>query len=136
MLFLNPSEVTLLGAPLRDVRSLAVDRVAARAVTEWSDAGPHAVFADVPEQRVTIVISRDVAADEPAGVRPGDQGAIQFRAGAGLDEAGVRSYSATVVALRVAHRLSRTGGAAQEIELLALSPTGAADPIVESEVTP
>ncbi len=135
MLFLNPSVVTLLGRALGNVHSLAVDRAGARTATEWGDLGPHAVFADVPEQRVSVSILREVTEDEPAGARPGDQGALLFRAGAGADDAGVRSYSATVVVLRVTHRLTRRGGAAQEIELLAVSPTGAADPIVESEVT-
>lgn len=134
MVFLNPASVTLLGKTLDGVTLVLVDRRATKLALERGDLGPHCVFADAPEQRVVVRVERAVSADEAAPAKPGEQGALAFRTGVGSDNAGVRSYSATVVVMAVEHEIRRRGGARQVIEMVALSATGADDPIAESGV--
>ena len=47
MLVMNPRSVSFDGELLEDVTSVVIDRRGERVVVEWSDEGPHAVFADV-----------------------------------------------------------------------------------------
>lgn len=132
MLFLNPMSVTLLGKTLDNVTALAVERLATKAVVEWSDGGPHPVFADAPEQKTTITLTRVVAQDEATPARPGDQGALTFRVGAGADDAGNRSYTATVVVMGVGYDLTAKAGAKQTIEMVAVASAGGTDPVAEA----
>lgn len=56
MIWLNPDRVALGSFELRHVTSIAVDREARRRTEEWTDLGPHLAFADVPEQRVNVMV--------------------------------------------------------------------------------
>ncbi|RMD63572.1 MAG: hypothetical protein D6824_05145, partial [Planctomycetota bacterium] len=58
MLLLSPHRTTLLGKTLGGVQLVALDRRAPRLVREWSDLGPHLVFADAAEQLVQLRIVR------------------------------------------------------------------------------
>lgn len=131
MLFLRPQHVMLFNQALDGVSAVVVDREASRVALEWSDAGPHVVFADAPELKVTIRVTRALTRDEATPARPGDTGPLVFRVGAGADDAGVRLFSATVVVMGVRHSLKSEGGARQEIEMVAVS-SGAPDPIAET----
>lgn len=136
MLILHPTDVTLLGAPLPGVESIAVSREAARFVTERTDAGPHSVFADAPEQAVEITVLRAIEGPQPAGPIPGQQGTLVFTGALSGADGPARRVSATVVVRSARIELSRRKGAAQRLELVALSTDGAADPIAIQEVTP
>lgn len=134
MLALNPSLVRFGGQDWRDVTLVAVDRVAARPVLEWTDLGPFPAFADTPEQRVDVKIVRALERDEPAPPRPGDSAAVEFRVAPGAGAPAHRvAFTGVVVAVR--HELSGRS-AAQTVQLVALSPDGAADPIAVTEDQP
>lgn len=130
MLVVRPGSVMLIGRALDHVELLTVDRLSGELALEWSDRGPHVVFADAPEQRVMIRLKRALTADESAPARAGDAGELRWRRSAGTD-AGSREYAASVVVQSVEHELSVKGGALQRIVMVAISPDGAADPVTE-----
>lgn len=134
MIWLNPERVTLGPFELRNVLSVAVDRDAHRTAEEWTDLGPHLGFADVPEQRVSVMISRRILETETVGPKPGESHALVFRTSAGASAAGVRLVSMTVVVTSVDHLISSSGRATQRIRAAALSTDGAADPVSETAV--
>ncbi len=136
MLVLHPTDVSLLGAPLPGVESIAVSRAATKFIAERTDAGPHPVFADAPEQAVEIAIVRTLDGPQPPGPQPGQQGTLVFTGALSGADGPARRVSATVVVRAARIELSRAKGAAQRIELLALSTTGAADPVTIQEAHP
>ncbi len=134
MLILNPTRVRFAGAVWDDVTRIAVDRSAAREIAEWSDAGPHVVLADVPEQRVLVTIERQLVRDGMDGPRPGDSGELTFYASPAGSEAGRVRVRLTGVVAAVTHDLSSRKGATRKVELIAVSGDGAADPVVITAV--
>lgn len=130
MLVIRPWSVTLLGKSLHNVEALTVDRLSGGLALERSDKGPHVVFADAPEQRVVIRVRRQLTADEATPARAGEAGELRWTRSAGTD-AGSREFVASVVVERVEHELSARAGAAQRIEMVAISMDGAADPVTE-----
>lgn len=132
MLILSPQLVRFDSQEWTDVSLIAIDRVAAREAIEWSDLGPHPMFADVPEQRTTIRLVRRLDRGDLSAPAPGQLGALSFEVSPAATEAGKRIHTAQCVVLSVRHELS-TGpkgpSAMQTIELVALSSDGAADPV-------
>jgi len=115
MLVLNPREVRFESQTLEDVTLLSIDRRAARTAVEWSDFGAHAVFADVPEQRVVVRFVQDLARGDLGGLAPGDEGALSFQTAPTGGHAGRRKVSATIIVTSVTHELSRKRGAVRTI---------------------
>lgn len=134
MIWLDPSRVTLGGAALEGVTSVSVDRRATRFVEEHSDAGPHVVFADAPEQRVTVRVVRSVGEEEAGAHRPGDSGVLSFETGLSASAPGARRVTMQVVVQSVANKVDPRAGATQTIEGVALSSDGAADPVVDEAI--
>ncbi|RMH26184.1 MAG: hypothetical protein D6693_07695 [Planctomycetota bacterium] len=132
MLFLNPHEVTLDGAPLGGVRAITLSRRATRLAVEHDDAGPHPVFADAPEQRATLTVHRDLTSDDPgldSSLAPGRQAALAFTTSPNASDASPRAFAATAVITAVETDLRRDADAArQTLTLLLVSATGGADP--------
>lgn len=129
MVFLNPDTVAFGAIALTNVQFVAVDREARRTALEYTDLGPYAAFADVPEQRITVRIVRRITESEALPIKPGDRATLSLRAGPNLSGAGVRAMAATVVISAVEFTLSNRGGATQRISAIALSSTGGVDPI-------
>lgn len=135
--WLNTSEVVLLGEALAGVRSVVVDRSTTRAAVEWSDAGAEVVFADSAERRVDVTIVREgEVASGAFATAPalGAMGELSFVASPNGSDANRVRVEATVVVLDVTHALVRAGGARQTIKCIAVSDDGASEPVVESEV--
>ena len=139
MLLPHPNSLTFADTPLPDATLVTIDRAAAKEILDWSDNGPHPIFADVPEQRTTITIVRTLTRGDLAAPRPGEQGDLTFvfsAAGANTD-AQRKRLSATCVVRDIRHELNpaKPGGAhaRQLITLLALSPTGTEDPITTTD---
>ena len=132
MLLLNPNRVTLGTAELTNVSAITIDRTARRAALEWTDLGPHIGFADVPEQRVAITVIRNLFASELSPAKPGDELLLTARAAASASAAGVIVVSATVVVQSISHAITQGAKATQIIRAVAVSSTGAADPITET----
>ncbi len=132
MIWIDPAGVRLGGASLGGVSSISVDRHAERLLAERSDFGPHVVFADAPEQRVSVRIVRTVGPEGPGGHRPGDLASLEFRAGPSASDAGMRVVTIQVVVEAVLNRVDPKAGATQTIECVAISSDGVADPVVET----
>lgn len=129
MLLLNPRSVTFGSATWDSVVAVMIDRDSVRFVEEWSDAGPHAVLADAPEQRVTIRVVQEVTRDDLGSPRPGEAGALSLCTAPTGADAGRRKLTAQAVVRSVSHEVSLKRGAVRTITLVAVSADGAADPI-------
>jgi len=129
MLVLNPREVTFDGETWGNVSLVAIDRKAETSVVEFGDLGPHAVFADVPARRVEIRVERDVVRDDLGGPLPGQIGELAFFTAPTASNAGRKRVTSQAVVLGVRHELSTKKGAIRRIDLVAVSPDGAQDPV-------
>lgn len=130
MLVLSPREVRFGGETWAGVASVAVDRRASRAVVEWSDAGPHAAFADVAEVEVRVRVTQHLDADASDGPEAGASGTLTFVTAPGRSGAHRRRVSAACVVLGVTHEVSERRAGVRTIELVAVSPDGGAgDPV-------
>lgn len=140
MLILTPASVRFDTLTLDDVTLIAVERSAERAVVEWSDLGPHPTFADVPEQRTTVKLSRRVFRGELASPNLGQLGELSFVVSPAGTAAATRKHAAQCVVLAVRYDLVNGASgaakgpiAAQTIELVALSSSGSAEPFVVAD---
>lgn len=139
MLFLNPQNVALDGAPLDHVRAIAVSRKAHRLVVEYTDRGPHPSFIDVPEQRTTITITRDLTDGEPqinTTIKPGLQTQLTFTTAPNASDAQTQPFTITVVLTDTEVHLGRDSHATHTIRAIAVSPTGVLDPFTTLELPP
>ncbi len=133
MLLLNPRRVRFGNESWEDVTAMTVDRRAVRTVVEWSDEGPHAVLADVPRQRVNLRVVQQVSREDIGTPRPGQEGLLVAYTSPAGSEGGRRRVSCMAVVTAVTHELSLSRGAVRTVELVAVSGSGAADPIVVEE---
>ena len=136
MIWLNPTNVSFGSDTYSLVESVAIDRDASRLVVEHGDDGPHAVFADVPKQRVTVRIVRRVS-DPSANVpSPGAMAELSFDTSANASLADARRITvASAVVSSVTHTLTRSDGGRQTIVLVAVSSDGATDPVQNTPIT-
>jgi hypothetical protein len=133
MLILNPRRVIFADQPWEQVTLVAIDRRAQRLALEWSDAGPHAVFADVPEQRVDLRVVMDVERDDIGGPAPGQLGELTLVTSPTASDARRRRLTVSAVVTAVSHEVSLRKGAVRTVELVAVSAGGADDPIAITE---
>lgn len=135
MLILNPAKLSLLGLEYGSIESVKVNQLAHREVVEWSDAGPHAVFADIPECRVEIEISQRLesgTADQSLdGPKPGQLGAFEVITSPNASQARRRKLSAQCVIKSVRNEAGPR--AKRTITLIALSSDGSTDPITTTD---
>ncbi len=124
MLILNPDKVTFAGEPWTEVVVVSIERASEKSVLEWSDNGPHAVYADVPEERMTIRITRLVSASEIDTPGPGALGELEFFTSIGTSDARRQRVRALGVIERVTYQCVQKSGTTQTITLLAISTSG------------
>ena len=139
MLITTPAAVRFDTVTLDDVVLIAVERSAERAIVEWSDLGPHPTFADVPEQRITVKVSRRIARGDLSALTPGHLGELSFVVSHAGTAAAAKKHAAQCVVLGVKYDLSAAASgkqpsAVQTIELVAVSSTGSAEPFVVTDV--
>lgn len=130
MLMLNPQSVRFGAARWDDVAAVLVNRAAARLTIEWSDMGPHIVFADVPEERVTIRVTRRLVRGTTFTPRPGDAAELVAYTAPTAGEASRRRVRIGAVVTDVSHEVSTRHGGVQTVTLVGISTNGAADPVV------
>jgi hypothetical protein len=106
MLLLSPRTVTFGAARWDGVASVAIDRSAHSTIEEWTDLGPYAALADVPEQRVRIRIVQDLSASDLAAPVPGDEALLTLTTAPVAADSARRRLSATAVVLDVRRALS------------------------------
>jgi hypothetical protein len=134
MLILNPQAVKFGPTTWEDVAAITIDRAAERTILEWTDSGPHPALADVPEQLVTIKVTRRLLRDDLSSPAPGQSAELVFCTSPTAAQGGRKRARATVVVTSVVHQLTgqRSGadpGALRTITMLCISSDGAADPI-------
>lgn len=129
MLVLNPRLVKFGSAVWEGVLAITIDRAAHKQVLEWSDLGPHAVLADVPEERIDLTVVRELVRDDLAGPRPSEQAELVFYTSPTASDAARKKVSVQAVVVAVTHELSLKKGAVRTIRLIAVSSTGGTDPI-------
>ncbi len=134
MIYLQPRRVTLAGQTLDHVSAVIIDRTADLLAVEHSDLGPHVAFVDVPQQRITVRIQRTPVADEPSTLAPGDSATLTLRTAPSPAAPDSRQLSATVVITGVEHDITARKGLIQTITAIAVSTTGAQDPITQTIV--
>lgn len=135
MVILSPETVKFGTSVWDAVVGISLDRAAARQLVEWSDLGPHAVFADVPEERVTVRVVRRLLRTTMLSLRTGDSAELSATfspTAGGTQRARLR---VTCVVLGVEHDVSPGRGAVQTVTLVAVSSSGATDPIVVEDGT-
>jgi hypothetical protein len=135
MLLLNPRLVKFGADTWPDIAAIAIDRAAHRTVEDWSDMGPYAVVADVPEQKVRITITQEVVRDDIHVPRPGESGVLSFCTSPTASDAGRRRFTAAAVILDVRHDLSLRKGALRTITLAVISADGLTDPITVGDAS-
>lgn len=134
MIWIQPVNATFAGQPLGRVEAVIVDRKAESPIVEFGQAGPYTQFVDVPRQRVTLTIEREVTQSEAMNIYPSQQGTLAFETGMSLSEAGRRRIAAGVVIVSVEHTLNTKRGMVQKIQAIAVSGTGTTDPVVETPI--
>lgn len=146
MLVLRPEAVSFAGEAWVGVESVAVERRAVRTQAELSGDGPHAVWADVPEQRVTIRVARSAGGDDLGGPALGAMGELTFETTANGSDADRARVRVTAVVTGVSYGADRGGGGGgggvgafgvgirRTVEFIGLSADGMADPVTVERV--
>lgn len=136
MLILSPDIIRFEDLIWDDASAVAIDRAAARTIAEFSDLGPHIAFADVPEKRTTVRITRTLRRADPINdpaPHVGRLGTLVFYTSTELGDMGRRRVTVHCVLTGVETQLgsaARTPRATQTLTFLALSPNGGAqDPV-------
>jgi hypothetical protein len=135
VLILNPRSVTFGAARWEAVQSVALDRLPHRIAESWTDGGPYAVFADVPEQALRVTVVQELSPTDLSAPRPGDRATLAFCTSPTAGEAQRQRLSADAVVLRVSHDLSLRGAPTRTILLAPVSSDGAADPITITDAS-
>jgi len=132
MIIPHPNSVTFDGLPIIDVAFLLIDQHATRELIEWSDGGPHPVFADIVERRTTITLIRTPSRAEPAlpAISAAGELTLVFSDAGTNTDAARKRLTATCVVREIASPPTGPAGIRQSISLIALSSDGASDPIV------
>jgi hypothetical protein len=129
MLILRPRVVSFGTALWEGVASVVVDREASRLVVEHDDAGPHALFADAPEQVTRVKLVQELGQEELGSPRPGQVETLAFSTAPGASDARCTRVVALCCVESVTHEVSIKRGTVRTITLIALSPDGVIDPI-------
>jgi hypothetical protein len=129
VLLLNPRTVSFGGEVWEDVSAVVVDRSAKRAVTDWSDLGPHVVLADAPEQLVAVRVVQHVSRDDVGSPKPSEAGELVFHTSPSGSDSPRKRVKALCVVMDVTHELSLKNGAVRTVKLVAVSSDGVVDPV-------
>lgn len=129
MIILNPERVTFGARAWNNVSAVTVEREAKTLVAEIGDAGPHVVFADVPEQRCRITVVQELEQTDLHTPTLGELDALKVTTNVSLGDRGRAALSASAVVIDVKVNVARGQGATRRITLLAVSGDGAADPL-------
>lgn len=133
MLILNPTAVELGSLAMGGVSSLTVDRQSVTPLEQWGAGGPWCRLVDSPKRRVSITIKLEPAAPLDAGPALGSQAELRAFFGPASGDRLRRRLRATCVVVAVTHQHPPGRAPVRTVELLAVSPSGATDPVVIEE---
>ena len=128
MLILTPSNVTFGSFTFSNISSIMIDRASTRRIIEWSDDGPHPVFVDCPEQRITITAVQELAQGELSSPIPGTSATLSFSTAHNRSAAGWSRITVPAVLVAITHD-SKPRGFIRSLSFIAVSPRGDSDPI-------
>ncbi|MBU6411988.1 MAG: hypothetical protein KGS45_00820 [Planctomycetes bacterium] len=128
MFLSSPTRVTFGSLLLSSVSSISIDRTASREAIDFSDAGPHPTFADIPEQKVLITILQYLTSSDFAAPLPSSSATLTIHAKPNDSDSGSLTLQASTVVRSCTHSLNPKG-ATRTISLIAISTNGATDPI-------
>lgn len=129
MLLLSPRTVMFGETSWQNVTLVAIDRLTTRAALDYSDFGPHPIFADAPEQTTRIKVIQELGADDLGAPRPGETGTLTLFTSPTATNRPRTKLSTLASVESVTHEVSLKRGTHRTITLIALSPDGATDPI-------
>lgn len=129
MLVLNPRVVVFDGSTIGEVSLVAIDRSAGREIVEWSDLGPFAVFADVPEVVTEIRVVQRLGTEDLGSIVPGVMGELVLYTSRSSGDTLRRRISAGAVLMDVKHELNVDRGTGRVLRFVALSDDGSGDPV-------
>lgn len=129
MLLLNPKQVTFGSSTWGNVVSIAINRSAKKILVEWSDAGPHAVLADVPEQRVELEVVQELLGEDVNTPSPGQQEELSFTTSPTTTDEATREVTVTAMVESVSYEVSTRRGSYRRVTLVAVSADGVTDPV-------
>lgn len=133
MVVIRPAQVTFGGEVWGAVDRVTIDRVGTRLVREWSDDGPHLVFADVAAQVVRARVTQALDQTTLTGPLPGELEELRVELAAGGDE-GRRLVRFDAVVESVTHEVSGSR-AVRTVSLIAVSDEGDEDPVRVSDAS-
>lgn len=134
-MLLHPNTVEFGALQLDGVVGLTIDRLAAREIVEFDDAGPHAAFADVSEVRTVITLTRRLTRATLDTPMPGMLAELSFASASGSHDAGRVRVWAMAVLREARHTLADGVGrgaasAMQTLTFIAVSDDGGGtDPV-------
>ena len=134
MLIVQPREVSFGPVTWAGVSSVSIERRAERSFTEFAGEGPHAVLADVPEQRVGVTVVQELLEDDMDAPSPGESGTLSFETALNSSAAGRKRVTLTGVVMHVRYAVSRKAGSVRTVELVAVSSDGVVDPVTVAGV--
>ncbi len=129
MLLLNPRRVTFGASTWGNVSSVAIGRSAHRMLTEWSDEGPHAVLADVSEQRVRVEVAQELLGEDMDTPKPGETGTLTFTTAPASTDNPSRRVTMSAVVESVSYEVSLRRGSVRRVVFVATSSDGSVDPV-------
>lgn len=141
MLILHPAVVKFGSTILENIAAVTLDRSPQKDVVEWSDNGPYAVMADVPEQKVTATLRQRLNREDINAPEPGSSGTLSVSTAPTAGDTGRRRLTASAVVLSCTHDIDGAWGrqqptATRVIKLILLSPDGSTDPVTITDAGP
>jgi hypothetical protein len=133
MLAIVPERVVFAGGELKGVRVVAVSRIAVRAVSEYSEEGPHCVFADAPEQRTRVTVITPLGGDDSNPPTMASSGVLEVRLARSPATVSRKEIRMLAVVTQVSYRAT-SAGADRTVEFEALSADGRTDPVTIVEL--
>jgi hypothetical protein len=128
MLAIVPERVLFAGGELKGVRVAAVSRIAVRPITEYSEQGPHCVFADVAEQRTRVNVVTPLGGDDINPPAIATSGVLEIRLARSPGADSRKEIRMLAVVTQVTYRATSVG-ADRTVEFEALSVDGRTDPV-------
>lgn len=128
MLAIAPERVVFAGSELKGVRVVAISRGASRSVIEYSEAGPHCVFVDAPEQRTRVAVVSAVGSEDLFPPSTASGGVLEVRLARAPGVNTRRELRMAAVVMQVSYRATQ-GGAERTVEFEAYSADGRVDPV-------
>ena len=127
MIVLRPDEVKFDAQTWGGVVRVSFDRMSARTIEGYDEAGAYATLVDVARQRIVVRVTQEIEGDDIEAPIPGTLGELVLITGSGSD-LGRRRVACDCVVESVLNKISDYG-ATRSVTLIAQSGAGDQDPV-------